>query len=187
MKLSLTAIVASLLLVAALVTVGAGVLAQPLKGDKSAAGGNALVAEDDKAIRKTITGFEESWNTHDMKAFGKLLREDVEWVNIVGMHWRGREAVVAAHAAYHETMFKNHTLKTDTVHLRSLGGGHVIAVVTTTNDAFTTPAGQAMSKAQNRMTYVLTEEADGWKIAHCQNVVVNADAAKHDPLNGSKK
>ena len=117
----------------------------------------------------------------------KLLQEDVEWVNIVGMHWRGREAVVAAHAAYHETMFKNHTLKTDIVHLRSLGGGQVIAVVTTTNDAFTTPSGQVMPKAQNRMTYVLTKEVDGWKIAHCQNVVVNADAAKHDPVNGSKK
>jgi uncharacterized protein (TIGR02246 family) len=179
-------ILAAAVLAAVFLTIGAGAVAQPPKSDPPATAATALSADDDKAVRKVIQGFEEAWNAHDMKAFGKLLREDAEWVNIVGMHWKGREAVVAAHDAFHKTMFKDHRMKTDGVELRSLGGGHVIAVVTTTNDAFTTPGGQVMPKAQNRQTYVLTKEPGGWRIAHCQNVRVDAEAVKNDPVGGKK-
>jgi len=147
----------------------------------------ALTKDDDKAIRKTLMGVETAWNTHDMKAFGSLFTEDAEWINIVGMHWRGREAVVKAHAIFHEIMFKNHQLKTDDIKVRSLGGSHAIAVVTTTNDAFTTPDGRVMERAQNRLTYVLSNGPDGWKIAHGHNVRVDADAANNDPVNSRPK
>jgi uncharacterized protein (TIGR03067 family) len=56
-------------------------------------------------------------------------------------------------------------------------------VVTTTNDAFTTPDGHVISKQQDRQTYVLAKEPDGWKIMHCQNVWVDAEAAKNNPVN----
>ncbi len=162
-------------------------MAQPPKADTQPTGVNGLSAEDDKAVRKTVMGIEKAWNAHDMKAYGKLLREDIEWVNVVGMHWRGRDAVMAAHTAFHATIFKNHTMKTDTIELRSLGDDHTIAVVTTTNDAFTTPDGQVMPKAQNRLTYVLVKSTDGWKIAHTHNVVVDAVAAKNNPVKDRRK
>jgi uncharacterized protein (TIGR02246 family) len=159
-----------------------GVVAQPPKADPPPVGANVLSKEDEKAVRKIVAGIEEAWNAHDMKAYGKLLREDIEWVNVVGMHWRGREAVMKAHTAFHETSFKNHTIKTDTVELRSLSGGYAIAVVTTTNDAFTTPGGEVVPKRQNRQTYLMAKSPDGWKIAHAHNVVVDAVAAKFDPV-----
>jgi uncharacterized protein (TIGR02246 family) len=180
-------LVASVLLAVVCLTAGVGAVAQPPKSDPPGAGVAALSADDEKAVRQVIRGFEEAWNAHDMKAFAKLLRDDVEWVNIVGMHWKGKDAVVAAHEAFHKTMFKDHRMATDAVELRPLGGGHVIAVVTTTNDAFTTPGGQVMPKAQNRQTYVLTKEPGGWRIAHCQNVRVDAEAARNDPVNSEKK
>jgi uncharacterized protein (TIGR02246 family) len=122
-----------------------------------------------------------------MKAFSQLLREDAEWVNVVGMHWRGRDAVVAATAAFHQTMFKNHRMKTDSVETRSLGAGCAIAVATITVDGFTTPDGHVMPKAQNRETFVLVKGPDGWKIAHGHNTVVDANAAQHDPVNATRK
>ncbi len=178
---------ASLLVIAAFVTLVAGVVAQPPKADIPPVGVKSLPAEDDKAIRKIVMGIEEAWNAHDMKAYGKPLQEDVEWINVVGMHWHGREAVVAAHTAFHATIFKNHSMKTDKIELRSLGNDHAIAVVTTTNDAFTTPDGHVMPKAQNRLTYVLVKGADGWKIAHAHNVVVDATAAKNNPVKDPRK
>lgn len=150
-------------------------------------GKNALSAADDKAVRKVVAGFENAWNTHDMRAFGKLLREDAEWVNIVGMHWRGRTAVVAATTAFHETIFKNTGMKVDAVQTRSLGDGYAIAVATITQDGFTTPSGEVRPKAQDRETFVLVKGPDGWKIAHGHNTVIDANAAKHDPVNGPKK
>lgn len=139
------------------------------------------------AIRKVFSDYEAAWNSHDMKALVKLFREDAEAINVVGMHWRGKAAIDKSHTVYHEILFKNHNIKTDDVQIRSLGHGHAIAVVTTTNDGFTTPDGQKMSKAQNRQTYVLTKGEDGWKVVHFHNVRVDADAAKHDPVNSPKK
>src|SRR3954449_3436434 len=97
-------------------SVGFGQSTQPLSKD------------DDHAIQKVIKGIEEGWNAHDMKAYGKLFREDAEFVNVVGMHWRGREAVMAAHEAFHKTSFKNHSIKTDSSEVRSIGNGCAIAV-----------------------------------------------------------
>jgi uncharacterized protein (TIGR02246 family) len=172
-------------LLAAFLVVGAEVVAQRKKAD--AAPANALSKEDDEAIQKTVRGIEDAWNAHDMKAYGKLFREDAEFINVVGMHWRGRDAIIVAHTAFHETLFKNHTIKTDDVEVRSLGSGHAIAVVTTTNDAFTTPAGEVIPKRQNRQTYVLVKDPDGWTIAHAHNVPVDAAAAKHDPTKTPMK
>jgi uncharacterized protein (TIGR02246 family) len=41
-----------------------------------------------------------------MKALAELFVDDAHWINIVGMHWPGKPAVVAGHAAYHRTFFR---------------------------------------------------------------------------------
>jgi uncharacterized protein (TIGR02246 family) len=172
---------------ATILTATAVVVGQTSDSDSPGAGARALSKEDDKAVRKIIAGIEEAWNSHDMKAYGRLFREDAQWVNVVGMHWRGRDAVMAAHAAYHATIFKNHKLKTDAVEIHSIGDGYAIAVDTTTNDAFTTPDGITVPKRQDRLSYVLAKDTDGWKIVHGHNVPVDANAAKHDPVNRAPK
>jgi uncharacterized protein (TIGR02246 family) len=163
------------------------VAAQPPKEEPRRIGANGLSKDDDQAIRKVVAGFEEGWNAHDMKSIAKLLREDVEWVNVVGMHWRGRKAVMAATTAFHETMFKNNHVATDAIETRALGTGYAIAVATITVDSFTTPDGHVMPKAQNRETFVLVMMAEGWKITHGHNTIVDANAAKNDPVKGARK
>jgi uncharacterized protein (TIGR02246 family) len=148
---------------------------------------SSLTKEDEEGIRNTVMGFEQAWNTHDMKLLASLFREDAEFINVVGMHWRGRDAIVKAHAVFHEIMFKDCRLKTDSIETRALGKDSAIAVVTTTQDAFTTPNGQLMPKGQTRLTYVLAAGTDGWKFVHCQNVRVDAEAVKNDPVNSSPK
>jgi hypothetical protein len=44
-----------------------------------------------------------------------------------------------------------------------------------------------MPKGQTRQTYVMIKEPEGWNIAHRQSVRVDADAVKHDPINGPHK
>src|SRR5580704_17987674 len=188
MKTTGVNVTAFLLLAAAALVVRPGVLAQkPKPAEPPQARANALANEDDQAVRKTVFGFEGAWNTHDMEAIAKLFREDAEFVNVVGKHWHGRDAIVAAHAAFHETVFKNHRIKIDAVETRSLGNGHAIAVVTETVDGFTTPGGQVVPKAQDRLTLVLVDGPEGWKIAHGHNVVVAAAAARHNPVKDVRK
>src|SRR5579875_2667647 len=64
-------------------------------------------AKDAAEIRAALDGMQEGWNTHDMRKFVSYMTEDVEWVNIVGMWWRGKAEVYKAHEAFHQTIFKN--------------------------------------------------------------------------------
>lgn len=142
---------------------------------------------DDRAIRKVLADYDVAWNAHDMKAMSALFRADAEFINVVGMHWRGRPAIVAAHEAFHKTMFKDVGIKTDAIALRPLNPDVAIAVVTYTMDASTTPSGQVIPKHQNKLSYVFTKVAGDWKIAHGQNVKIDAEAAQFDPVNHPRK
>lgn len=175
----------SLILVAA-ISAGLVLFLHPPTVGATPPGEKPLSGEDEKSIGDVVKGIEETWNTHDMAGMGNLFREDAEFINVVGMHWRGRNAIVAAHTAYHETMFKNHHIKTDSVEIRPVAEGAAIAVVTTTNDSFATPGGDVIPERQNRQTYVLTKRSDGWKIAHGHNVPVDPIAAKFDPANAPR-
>ncbi len=64
-----------------------------------------LSTEDAQAIQKTVAGITDAWNRNDMQAYASFLTGDCEWINIVGMHWRGKAAVMKAHTVYLSTMF----------------------------------------------------------------------------------
>jgi uncharacterized protein (TIGR02246 family) len=155
--------------------------AKPQVTPKAAA--PSLSTEDEQAIRKVIAGTAVALNAHDMKAFAILFREDAEWINIVGMHWHGRDAVLAAHTAFLDTVFKDNRMKVNAIETRSLGNGYATAVATVTHGTFTTPDGRIVPEAQNRVTHVLVKGSDGWKIVHGHNVQVDVEAARHDPVN----
>jgi uncharacterized protein (TIGR02246 family) len=164
----------------------AGLSAEP-KREPAKAATNQLSKDDDDAVRKVVAAYEKAWNTHDMKAFATLFRDDAEWVNKVGMHWRGREEIMVAHAAFHETIFKNHSYRTDVVETRAIAPGVAVAVVTETFEGFKAPDGRDWPKSRNRLSYVLVNGTDGWKIAHGQNVEIDEVAAKHDPVQNHRK
>ena len=145
-----------------------------------------LTKGNEEAIRKTVMGFEQAWNTHDMELLASLFREDAEFINVVGMHWHRRDAIVAAHKAFHETIFKTTQMKFNAIEIRSIGPEHAIAVGDLTLDSFTTPNGEVVPKALNRETFVLIKGAEGWRIAHGHNVRVDQEAVKHDPVNSPK-
>ena len=181
------AVGAALLSAAAIAGLTAGVWAQVPKQEGPRSGTTELTKEDDMAVREIVAGFEKAWNTHDIKALAKVLREDAQFVNPVGMHWHGRDEIVTALTAFHQTIFKTHSLHLDAVETRLVTPGVVVAVVTETADGFTTPDGQVRPKARDRVTYIVVKGSDGWKIAHGHGVVVDEEAAKNDPVKNSRK
>jgi uncharacterized protein (TIGR02246 family) len=54
--------------------------------------------------------FEETWNAHDMKAFGELFHEDATFTSRFGHFWRGRDEIVARHKVIHETIYRDCTI-----------------------------------------------------------------------------
>ena len=76
---------------------------------------------DRDAVEKTLDGFTHVWNRHDMDAMAELVTGDCDWVNVVGMHWKGKATdikLVAFHIARKWRYGRNvlgHR-KADTVH-----------------------------------------------------------------------
>jgi uncharacterized protein (DUF1684 family) len=80
--------------------------------------GSSVSATDEAAVRAIIDRQTDAWNKHDMAAFVADTMPDVDWINVVGMHWKSRETVLNAHAFLHKGMFANsHMLTMITVRL----------------------------------------------------------------------
>jgi hypothetical protein len=58
----------------------------------------SISALDQEEIRAMVMRGQETWNRHDMKAWAERLTDEADWINIVGMHWRGKAAVLGNHA-----------------------------------------------------------------------------------------
>ncbi len=149
----------------------------------SATAASAAPAEDVAAARAVVAAYEDAWNRHDMRALDALFADDAEWVNIVGMWWRGRAAVTRAHAAFHETMFKDTPTRLEVATVRALAPDVLVAVSLVTMGEFTTPSGHVSKDSRDRLSLVLVRRDGRWLIGHGHNVVIDPVAAAHDPVN----
>ena len=62
-------------------------------------------------IEKVLAALPESWNRHDMVAYASYFTDNADFINILGMHWRGRAAIEAQHINIHKTIFRNSQLQ----------------------------------------------------------------------------
>jgi uncharacterized protein (TIGR02246 family) len=140
--------------------------------------------DEEQTIRQTIMAVEESWNRHDMAAFAELLTEDVEWVNPVGMWWRGKANVKRAHQAYHENFFKETSRHADALTIQHLTPDVAIVTGTYRMGDWTRPDnGRLISNSKDRMTYVLVKQQGRWLISRGHVTDIDLEAAPFDPVN----
>jgi uncharacterized protein (TIGR02246 family) len=81
----------------------------------------AQSSADEASIRALATQFERAWNSHDMTLLGAITTEDVDFVNVAGLHWKGRAEVVTQHAERHKVRFRNSVWTTQRVRVQMLG------------------------------------------------------------------
>jgi uncharacterized protein (TIGR02246 family) len=82
------------------------------------ASGQSLI--DEQSIRGLATQFERAWNTHDMTVLGSIATDDIDFVNVAGLHWKGRAEVVKERAERHKVRFKNSVWTTERVSVQFL-------------------------------------------------------------------
>jgi uncharacterized protein (TIGR02246 family) len=148
------------------------------------AGGSAMATEAlASKAEKTLNDWVDAWNREDLDAMFALFTPDAHWVNIVGMHWQGRDAVEKAHRAYFEIMFrgvKQRLLATES--LTPLPGGGAVVVARLAVDAFRQPNGVLKPPSEDRLTLVMVPRGEELAIVHGANVAVVAEAQQHDPV-----
>lgn len=167
----------SLLLSASLLLWAAGVVAQQPKPEKPAKT-HQLSEADEKAIQEIMKDQETAWNKHDMKAFTKSFRDDVDGINIVGVYWRGKAEILKHLTDFHKTNFKDLEETLEEVNVHSIGDGYAIAIVIWKVGAFKAPSGVEIPACRHRSTLVLAKGADGWMVVHFHNTTIDEAALK---------
>jgi len=125
--------------------------------------------DDESAVRNVLAEFTDSWNRHDMAAFGRLFAENCDYVNIAGVHWKGVQEIVQRQAE----LFQNR-LKTA---VRTLTGVEVrfptpdVALVHATWDVtgWSRPTGQAVPVLKEITTMMMVKTNGKWLITAFQN------------------
>ncbi len=141
-----------------------------------------LSTEETQAIQKTITGLADAWNRNDMTAYASFLTEDCDWVNIVGMHWQGKQAVMKAHTVYLSTMFLGVAQETLESSIAEIAPNVALVVLTIKMGDFTDPTGKVEKEMHDRMTYVVVKQSDErWLIRAARNTTINPIATRFDP------
>ena len=141
---------------------------------------------DEKAIQTQVLQMVSDWNTHDFKNIDSYMTEDVEWVNIVGMWWKGREEVKAAHRGNFGAFFKGVPFTKKSLSTRFITKDVAVTILVCSVGEFFPPDGidhgnNKMPASDDILTLVFVKKNGKWLISSGQNTVVDARAAKNNP------
>jgi len=125
--------------------------------------------DDGVVAIEVADGFASAWNRHDMEALGRLFHDDADFVNVVGVQMRGREAIKRHHAIGHAGPFANSTLRVAVDDARAIAPSIIVTHVHSQLD------GDERSPGQPRhtlMTLVIEQRNTQWMIvvAHNTNI-----------------
>ena len=127
-------------------------------------------------VRSTVQAFAECWNRHDMKAFADLFAADAEFVNVVGLWWKGRDEIKKAHEFTHATMFKDSQLTISDVSVRFPAESIAIARCRWVLEGHVSPEGETLPARTGVLVHVLSRNSETWSIIDSQNTDIIAGA-----------
>lgn len=141
---------------------------------------------DEKAIQAQVSQMVSDWNTHEFKNMDSYMTDDVEWVNIVGMWWKGRNEVKAAHQGNFDAFFKGVPFTQKSLKTRFLTKDVAVATLISGVGEFFPPDGvdhgnNRMPASDDILTLVFVKKNGKWLISSGQNTVVDARAAGNNP------
>jgi uncharacterized protein (TIGR02246 family) len=124
---------------------------------------------DAHRVNAVVNEFASAWNRHDMQAFGDLFTPDAEFVNVVGIWWKGRTEIQKAHQFAHSTMFKASRLVLLETTVRFYGLDVAVSRSKWSLEGHLDPDGKALPPRTGILLNVLVAGDTGWKIAESQN------------------
>lgn len=129
-------------------------------------------AADDASILRLVQAWGTDWNTHDMTAMGTLLTADADFVNVAGLHWKGREQIVREHAERHRTNLKLSQWTTRSTAIQQLSSDVALVHVNWGMTGDTDFDGTPREPREGIFTWLVLKRNGHWLIRAVQNTVV---------------
>jgi uncharacterized protein (TIGR02246 family) len=144
-------------------------------------------SNDKTAIERQVKKMIADWNTHEFKNMDFYTTEDVEWVNIVGMWWKGREDVKKAHQTTFDQFFKAVPFTQKSLTIRLLTSDVAIANLVCHVGALFPPDGidrgnNRTPETDNLLMLIYVKKNGTWLLSAGQNTIIDPKAAPHNPI-----
>jgi uncharacterized protein (TIGR02246 family) len=125
-------------------------------------------------VADLVQAMETAWNAGDAAGFSAPFADDADFVNVMGMHARGRQAITAGHEHIFRTVYAGSANAYALRGVRLLRPGVAVAHV---HARLRVPAGPMAGEHEALFSMVLTHEADGWKVQSFHNTFVRPPGA----------
>lgn len=138
---------------------------------------------DSIAVGKQVDAFFTSWNKHDFSDMKNYVADDADFVNVAGMHWKGREDIQYAHNKTHEEIFKDKPLTKLSAVIRFLTENvAIVHVHMRLQGDLVTPDGAKKAAPDALATFVFVKKHQAWLITAVENVFIDKAAQPFDPV-----
>lgn len=144
-------------------------------------------SEDEKAINAQMDAMIASWNHHDFTDMKNYTTDDIDFVNPVGMWWKGRAQMQYALQTYHKGMFKNVDNKKISTKVRFITPEVAIVHLLHHTGKFTSPDNKVYGDNDNLGTYLFVKKTGRWLMTAGEEVAIDPIAAQHNPVNEMAK
>jgi uncharacterized protein (TIGR02246 family) len=132
-----------------------------------------------------LGAFQAAWNSHDMKLFGALFRDDATFVNRFGHYVCGVEEIVKLHAPIHATIYGDSTLLNELIDRVALSDdAAVMHFWSRLTVGAAHPAGP--HAVDTLVLAVLTRQAGRWRIKALENVTLANPRTGEPVLRGDR-
>ena len=130
------------------------------------------MSESSAEVVGVVEAFAESWNRHDMASFAEVFAEDAEFVNVVGLWWRGRDEIRRAHEFTHGTIFKHSRITVVENRVRALSDDLATVRSRWTLEGHVSPDGAPLPARHGVMLNVVRRDGERWRVVESQNTNV---------------
>ncbi|HSP18433.1 MAG TPA: SgcJ/EcaC family oxidoreductase [Myxococcaceae bacterium] len=124
---------------------------------------------DERSVHERSERLISAWNEHDMTAFADLFAPRAQFVNVVGIWWKSRAEIEAAHEATHKTMFKDSVLSARIASMTWLRTDVAAVHLAWELKGAKDPSGNAVPTRKGIMLLVFTREQKQWLVQVAQN------------------
>jgi uncharacterized protein (TIGR02246 family) len=147
-------------------------------------------SKDEVAINKQVDAMIYSWNHHNYDDLKNYTTENTDWVNVVGMWWKGRKESQYAHQIYHNTIFKTAVCEKTSVAVRFVTKDVAIAHVMwhfSDPHPMPLPDGKQPGPTDCLAQIVYVNQNGKWLMTAAENVVIDKGAEPFDPIKQMPK
>lgn len=132
-----------------------------------------------KSVQTTIDALNAAWNRGDATAFSAQCTEDVDFINLLGLHVKGRAAVTRLHETIFKGPFLDSTLTFSIEDVRIVSPGAIVAIVPGEMDI---PAGPVKGHLSTVATMLFVREDAGWRLASFHNTKRDSTEPRHNQV-----